>query len=87
MDLAAWIFTAAASVYGIAYLYTAAKTGHFLKTAALSSLSGLGAFAAVSLTAPLTGVTVAFNLWTLFVSLIVGLPGVVSMLLAQIIIV
>ncbi len=87
MDIAAWIFTASACVYGIAYLYTAARTEHFLKTVALSSLAGLGAFAVVSLLSPLTGVTVAFNLWTLLSSIIVGLPGVISMLFAQIIII
>jgi len=48
-----------------------------LKNAALSMLAGVGTLAAVSLVAGLFGAQVMVNFYTVYVSLVLGAPGAV----------
>ncbi len=85
MNLPLIVFICFASIYFIAYTVLAAKTGAFKKTVAISVGSGLFALAAVGLAAPLTGVWIPFNWWTVGSSAAVGLPGVVALVLSKLI--
>jgi pro-sigmaK processing inhibitor BofA len=51
-----------------------------LKKAALSMLSGVAALLAVNLVTGLLGAQVAVNFYTVFTSLVLGVPGVVLIL-------
>ena len=51
--------------------------------AGANSLLGLGALLLVNLTAPLTGVSLGFTLFTALVTLVLGVPGLGLLLLVQ----
>ena len=51
--------------------------------AGANSLLGLGALLLVTLTAPLTGVSLGFNLFNALVTLVLGVPGLGLLLLVQ----
>ncbi|MCI9056968.1 MAG: Pro-sigmaK processing inhibitor BofA [Oscillospiraceae bacterium] len=51
--------------------------------AGANSLLGLGALLLVNLTAPLTGVSLGFNLFNALVTLVLGVPGLGLLLLVQ----
>ncbi len=51
--------------------------------AGANSLLGLGALLLVNLTAPLTGVSLGFNLFHALVTLVLGVPGLGLLLLVQ----
>lgn len=51
--------------------------------AGANSLLGLGALLLVNLTAPLTGVSLGFNLLNALVTLVLGVPGLGLLLLVQ----
>ena len=51
--------------------------------AGANSLLGLGALLLVNLTAPLTGVSLGFNLFNALVTLVLGVPGLRLLLLVQ----
>ena len=51
--------------------------------AGANSLLGLGALLLVNLTAPLTGVSLGFNLFAALVTLVLGVPGLGLLLLVQ----
>ena len=52
-------------------------------TALSSAAMGLAAMGAVNLTGLVTGVVLPWNLFTLLVCIVLGVPGVVSMLVLQ----
>lgn len=54
-----------------------------LRTLLAGALCGLGALALVALLAPATGVELPLNRFTAFVAAVLGLPGVVTLLLLQ----
>lgn len=54
-----------------------------LGTAFTAAAMGLAAMGTVNLTGLVTGVTLPWNLFTLLVCLVLGAPGVVSMLILQ----
>ena len=51
--------------------------------AGANSLLGLGALLLVNLSAPLTGVSLGFNLFNALVTLVLGVPGLGLLLLVQ----
>ena len=51
--------------------------------AGANSLLGLGALLLVNLTAPLTGVSLGFNIFNALVTLVLGVPGLGLLLLVQ----
>ncbi|OUP24141.1 pro-sigmaK processing inhibitor BofA family protein [Gemmiger sp. An194] len=52
-----------------------------LRTALSAALTGMGALGAVNLLAPVTGVSLALNWATSFMAVVLGAPGVVTLLL------
>lgn len=62
----------------ISYTFTKAKKP--LLTALKSSACGIGGLLLVNLTSSATGCYIAVNLFTIFVSSVLSLPGVVAML-------
>ncbi len=59
----------------------AGKCTHPMRASMGSVLAGLGALGAVNMLAPLTGVGIALNWFTSFMAVVLGLPGVVTVLL------
>jgi hypothetical protein len=75
------IIAAAAFGCGIVILLLRNPAG--LKRFAASAAGGVAAFAAVDLTGALTGIALVPNLWTVCTAVVLGLPGVVTMLLLR----
>ncbi len=61
------------------------KTGHFFKALFLTCLQGVAAVFAVNAVGLLTGVTLAVNWYTLSTGAVFGTPGVISLLLLDVI--
>ncbi len=61
------------------------KTGRFAKAAFLTCLQGVASLFAVNAVGLLTGVTVAVNWYTLGTGAVLGTPGIVSLLLLDVI--
>lgn len=59
------------------------KTTHPVKNALFGAAAGGAGLLAVNLTSGLTGVMLACNLYTVAASVILGLPGVVLLLILQ----
>lgn len=76
------IVTAAA---GMVILFAMIKSKHIVKSLLLSSLQGLAALFAVNLVGEFIGIRLAVNWFSLAVSAVGGLPGVIFMLLCRII--
>lgn len=66
---------------GIGVLIACKKTGALLKNLFICSLLGLLALTAVVFTAGYTELNIEFNPYTIATSVILGLPGVILMLL------
>lgn len=77
------ILAAAACAVGVLILLIRAPGA--AKKALAGAAGGLAAFGAVNLTGMLTGVSLAANLWTIGVSLVLGIPGVVGMMFLKLI--
>lgn len=71
----------AAGVCLLAVARTAAKSAHPARAILGSALLGMAALALVNLTGRTTGVTLPLNGLTAFVSVVLGAPGVVCLLL------
>ena len=61
----------------------AARHPHPVRTGLASVLSGIGALGAVNLLAPFTGVSIAFNGLSWLFSVLLGIPGVTTLLLLK----
>ncbi len=73
------------SIAAIAVLWIFRKSGHFFKSLFLSAVSGIGGLCFVNIIAPLTGVSLGANPFTLTFSALSGLSGVIAMLFARLI--
>ncbi|MBE6887517.1 MAG: hypothetical protein E7484_03750 [Ruminococcaceae bacterium] len=74
-----------AAVTAVMVTYAISKTKHPVVTAFRSAMCGTAALLLINLTAKATGCYIAFNWFTVFVSTFLSLPGVVGMLLLNII--
>ena len=61
------------------------KSKHFFSSVFLTAVSGTGALFAVNMLSSVTGVSIALNYITLSVSAFLGMPGVISLVISQII--
>lgn len=66
--------------FAVIILVFSFKSSHLIKSVFLSAFSGIGAFFAVNILSPLTGVALSANYITLSVSSIFGIPGVIALL-------
>ncbi|HIX12075.1 MAG TPA: pro-sigmaK processing inhibitor BofA family protein [Candidatus Anaerofilum faecale] len=62
----------------------AAKTPHAVRQALGSSVCGIATLGAAALLAPFTGLSLAVNWFTAFAAVVLGAPGVVTMLLLRV---
>ncbi|MGN0487117.1 MAG: pro-sigmaK processing inhibitor BofA family protein [Acutalibacteraceae bacterium] len=85
MSAATIIFFCAAGLCAAAILIFSAKSGHFLRCALLSVLSGVGALFAVNILSRFTGVCIPVNWISLPVSAVFSLPGVIALILSQLV--
>lgn len=70
-------------VLGFLLLVLLIRMRRAIAVAGASAAMGFLALGAVNLSGLVTGVTLPWNLFTLLVSLVLGMPGVVSMLMLQ----
>ncbi len=75
------IFIAVFAVSFIIILTASLKSKHFFKSVFLTAFSGVGGLFAVRLLSELTQLTLPVNAFTLAVSALSGLPGVIGLLL------
>ncbi|MDR2524653.1 MAG: pro-sigmaK processing inhibitor BofA family protein [Oscillospiraceae bacterium] len=74
-----------AAVGGLALLLAVLRSGRPLRNLLLSAVSGLAALLAVNALGTLAGISLAVNWFSLGVSAAGGAPGVISLLLADVI--
>lgn len=73
------------SCAALTVLITMLKTGHFVKAVFLTCLQGVAALFAVNAAGLLTGVTLSVNWYTIGAGAVFGTPGVISVLLLDVI--
>lgn len=76
---------AIAAVIGIVVLAAQCRTGKPMRGILVTGLQGVCALAAVDIAGIFTGVSLALNVFTGGVALILGLPGIVGVLLLNLI--
>lgn len=76
---------AAAVVSAVLVTYAIAKTKHPLYTALKSAMGGIAALLFVNLTAKATGCYIAINFFTMATATFLSLPGVIGMLILNIV--
>lgn len=64
-------------------LFLCLRSGHFFKAAVFTVCSGLAALAAVCWLGAYTGIFLTMNPFTIAVSALLGIPGVMTMLLMR----
>ena len=74
-----------AAVCAIAVLRCAARQRHGMRSLMAGAVCGLGALALLGLLEPVTGIALPLNRYTAFVAAVLGVPGVVLLLLLQLI--
>lgn len=78
-----WLILAVACV--VLVLRCAARQQHGFRAVLGSAVCGFAAIALLRLLEPLTGTALPLNRFTAFVAAVLGLPGVISLLLLQLI--
>ena len=78
-----WLLLAAACV--VLVLRCAARQQHGFRAVLGRAICGVAAIALLRLLEPLTGTALALNRFTAFVAAVLGLPGVIGLLLLQLI--
>lgn len=80
-----WIYIAAAVIACSAVAWQMIKNEKGGRSMALSSLAGIASLFAVNTAGLITGITLSVNWYTLALSAVMGLPGVIALLAANII--
>lgn len=80
MDLVSILFIGAFALSLIIILTVSLKSKHFFKSLFLTAFSGLGCLFAVHLLSHFTALTLPVNTFTLAVSALSGIPGVIALL-------
>ncbi len=75
---------AALAVLIVLTALAAARHKHPIRAGLASVLSGIGALGAVNLLAPFTGVSLALNGLSWVFSVLLGIPGVITLLLLRV---
>lgn len=76
-----YIFIAVLALSFIIILTASIKSKHFFKSVFLTAFSGVGGLFALRLVSELVGLTLPVNAFTLAVSSLSGIPGVIGLLL------
>ena len=76
MKILGAVIIAVAVIYYIILIVTLSKGGKFLRSALVSSLSGVAVLVLVNLFTPILSI----NGWTLGISASFGIPGIIAML-------
>ena len=77
------ILACAACVCGI--LLIVIRNSKAARSLALNSVAGFAAMGVVNLTAALTGIGLAVNIWTLLTAALLGLPGITGLMFMRLI--
>lgn len=81
MSFVKGVFIAVFAVSVIIILTASVKSKHFFKSVFLSAFSGVGGLFALQLVSEFTQLTLPVNAFTLAVSSVSGIPGVIGLLL------
>ncbi len=79
------IMLAVMLIGGIVIIYTFTKAKHPVITAFKSAMCGIAALLSVNLISGVTGCYIAVNPLTAFVATVISLPGIIAMLILNII--
>ncbi len=74
------VFIALAAICGVSVIWWMIKSEHGASSFAISALQGIAAIFAVNLTGIVTGISLAVNWYTLTACVLLGLPGVITAL-------
>ncbi|OJU09558.1 MAG: hypothetical protein BGN88_04355 [Clostridiales bacterium 43-6] len=77
------VFTVLSSIAGLFLLVYAFRTKKPLRTIFTSAFLGVVSLFVISMTGPMTGISVAMNVYTLSTSAILGIPGVIVLVLTK----
>ena len=83
--MATKILAAILAVSGIAVIYSFTKAKRPVLTALKSAVSGISAMLLVNLVSAATGCYIAVNFFTVFIATVLSLPGVVGLLLLNVV--
>ena len=72
------------SVSAVIVLFSMIKTHHFFKSFMLSLVQGIAALFAVNLIGDFLNVHIALNMFSVFVGVFGGLPGIIFLLISNI---
>ncbi len=73
-----------AVIYAVMFISACVKSGKFFKFLIISVISGISAFILVNLLSYFTGIGIPANLWTVTTAAVLGVPGVIGLLAANI---
>lgn len=65
--------------------YMAGKHKKPIRTSCAAAVAGVGALGAVNMLAPFTGIGLSLNWFTSFMAVVLGAPGVITMLLLNVV--
>lgn len=74
-----------AAIAGLTIIISMFKSKHFIKAIFMTAIQGIIALFAVNITGLITGVVTAINWYTIGISVIGGTPGVVMLLLMNVV--
>ena len=74
---------AVAAAISLAVFCALVRGGRPVRGLVSSGLQGIGALVAVDIAGAFTGVSMGFNLLTIFSSVVLGVPGVIALLLLK----
>ena len=83
--MATTILSAVLIISSVVVVYAFTKTKKPVLTALKSALSGISAMLLVNMTATATGCYIAVNYFTVFIETVLSLPGVIGLLLLNIV--
>lgn len=81
MDFVNILFISAFAFSLIIILTVSFKSKHFFKSILITAFSGIGALFALHLLSQFTAITLPVNIFTVTVSSLSGIPGVIALLL------
>lgn len=86
MSTQAYIILSSMAVSALIVIAVCIKSKHFFKNLSLSAISGIGSLFAVNLFTAFTGVSIAVNYITLLIGIFFGIPGIIAIIISQILI-
>ncbi len=72
-----------AVIYSAMFIYACIKSGKFFRFLIISVIAGIGSVILVNVLSVFTGISIPINLWTMSTSAALSVPGVIGLLVAN----